>query len=120
MRELTCGTTMPSLGIIQIRLQGHRLTSEEDSGEEGGEDGEMELVLADYNADVLRLATLPNLLLVWTTTTCGEPLEDGVAAIIVVSNRNHFIGAALSSCPWCSHYRPYRVTGYLTLEILFN
>ena len=79
MLELGCGTALPSLGIFQSMLQGHRPTGEEGSEEEDGEDGEMELVLADYNADVLRLVTLPNLLLVWTATTRGELLEDGVA-----------------------------------------
>lgn len=64
--ELGCGTALPSLGIFQSMLQ----------GEEDGKDGEMELVLADYNADVLRLVTLPNLLLVWAATTRGELLED--------------------------------------------
>ena len=52
--ELGCGTALPSLVLLQ------RLLAANKPGR---------LVLADYNIDVLRLVTLPNLLLVWAVAT---------------------------------------------------
>ncbi|KAI9710027.1 MAG: hypothetical protein M1828_002330 [Chrysothrix sp. TS-e1954] len=48
--ELGCGTALPSLLLLQHALQ---------------EELPMSFTLCDYNASVLRLVTLPNLLLVW-------------------------------------------------------
>ncbi|KAL9082288.1 MAG: hypothetical protein Q9159_006549 [Coniocarpon cinnabarinum] len=48
--ELGCGTALPSLVLFQHALRNHL---------------SLPLTLADYNADVLRLVTLPNLLCVW-------------------------------------------------------
>jgi protein-histidine N-methyltransferase len=59
--ELGCGTALPSLLLFRQMLA-------------GGKAGE--LMLADYNYDVLRLVTLPNLFLTWAVTT--QRLEEGM------------------------------------------
>lgn len=51
--EMGCGTAMPSLLLFQYALQNQI---------------ELYFTLTDYNADVLRLVTLPNLLLTWVST----------------------------------------------------
>jgi len=56
--ELGCGTALPSLCVLRETLR---------------RGGRGRLVLADYNVDVLRLVTLPNLLLVWADTVKGLP-----------------------------------------------
>lgn len=69
--ELGCGSAVPSLLLFQYALK-HQLA--------------MVFTLADYNADVVRLVTLPNLLLVWAASLSpaenaellpeGNPLHD--------------------------------------------
>ncbi|EGE01120.1 mitotic exit network interactor 1 [Trichophyton equinum CBS 127.97] len=60
--ELGAGTAIPSLSLFRCFLKreeaGHR---------------KVRFVLADYNATVLKLATLPNLLLTWYITRRGSP-----------------------------------------------
>ncbi|KAF2276938.1 uncharacterized protein EI97DRAFT_375727 [Westerdykella ornata] len=51
--EMGCGTALPSLLLFQYALK-NRLR--------------MDFTLMDYNYDVLRLVTLPNLLLTWVST----------------------------------------------------
>ncbi|KAA8913309.1 hypothetical protein FN846DRAFT_772267 [Sphaerosporella brunnea] len=61
--ELGCGTAVPSLFLFRRLLE---------------RGGRARLVLADYNVDVLRLVTVPNLLLVWALTTkLGSAEEAG-------------------------------------------
>jgi protein-histidine N-methyltransferase len=62
--ELGCGTAIPSLFLFRKLLR-------------AGKNGK--LVLADYNIDVLRLVTVPNLLLVWAAATKPELLSPEAA-----------------------------------------
>lgn len=63
MVELGCGSALPTLVMLRRALS---------SGEGMG------IVCADYNAEVLRLVTLPNLLLVWALTVReGGSVEEG-------------------------------------------
>ncbi|KAH7390924.1 hypothetical protein DE146DRAFT_618748 [Phaeosphaeria sp. MPI-PUGE-AT-0046c] len=62
--EMGCGSALPSLLLFQYALQ-----------EELG----MEFSLADYNEDVLRLVTVPNLLLMWALAL-GEERSAAVFA----------------------------------------
>ncbi|KAI5850434.1 hypothetical protein DFP73DRAFT_508890 [Morchella snyderi] len=59
--ELGCGTALPSLHLFQAALASGTPCS---------------FTLADYNVDVLRLVTLPNLLLVWCMLRAGAAWED--------------------------------------------
>jgi nucleotide-binding universal stress UspA family protein len=67
IRQLGCGTALPSLAILQRHLQ------------KGGEK-KLELGFADYNPSVLRLVTVPNILLAWAalrpTPDGEEPFEE--------------------------------------------
>lgn len=56
--ELGCGTALPTLSIFRGLLL-------KNNSCDGNSGGGAEFVLADYNLDVLRLVTLPNLLLSW-------------------------------------------------------
>ncbi|KAF8254218.1 hypothetical protein K440DRAFT_531942 [Wilcoxina mikolae CBS 423.85] len=56
--ELGCGTALPTLFLFRQMLV-------------GGQTGEF--VLADYNVDVLRLVTLPNIFLTWAVATHRLP-----------------------------------------------
>ncbi|KAF8535294.1 hypothetical protein BDD12DRAFT_918694 [Trichophaea hybrida] len=56
--ELGCGTALPTLFLLRQMLV-------------GGQSGEF--VLADYNVDVLRLVTLPNIFLMWAAATQRLP-----------------------------------------------
>ena len=60
-----CGTALPSLAVFQWHLQ----------REAGSETAGLSLGLADYNPTVLRLVTLPNLLLSWAQVTRRESWE---------------------------------------------
>ncbi|KAH8674747.1 hypothetical protein BGZ60DRAFT_468959 [Tricladium varicosporioides] len=62
--ELGCGTALPSLAIFQWLL-----------ARESSEVGGLDLALADYNPTVLKLVTLPNLLLSWAQVTRKEYWE---------------------------------------------
>ncbi|KFY72338.1 hypothetical protein V499_07526 [Pseudogymnoascus sp. VKM F-103] len=66
--ELGCGTALPSLAILQRHF------------EKDGEKGKLELGFADYNPSVLRLVTVPNILLTWAalrpTPDDAEPFEE--------------------------------------------
>ncbi|KZF23789.1 hypothetical protein L228DRAFT_124118 [Xylona heveae TC161] len=53
--ELGCGTALPSLALFQMALSKSRANTR--------------FTLADYNAEVLRLVTIPNLLLSWAVVT---------------------------------------------------
>ena len=55
--ELGCGTALPSLLLFSYALRNGL---------------QMNFSLTDYNADVLRLVTLPNMLLVWAGTLTEE------------------------------------------------
>ena len=55
--ELGCGSAVPSLVLFQYALKNQL---------------PMIFTLADYNADVVRLVTLPNLLLAWAATLSPE------------------------------------------------
>jgi len=59
--ELGCGTGLPSLIVLQELLKARRPGR---------------LVLADYNFDVLRLVTLPNLFLAWVEVVKGLPMDE--------------------------------------------
>jgi protein-histidine N-methyltransferase len=54
LQQLGCGTALPTLTLFQHSLL-HQIPQS--------------FTLQDYNASVLRLTTLPNLLLTWATTT---------------------------------------------------
>ncbi|RDW84397.1 putative mitotic exit network interactor 1 [Coleophoma cylindrospora] len=60
--ELGCGTALPTLAVFQWALQ----SSAERSS------NPLHLSFADYNPTVLRLVTLPNILLSWAQTTHQE------------------------------------------------
>ncbi|KAF3938499.1 hypothetical protein ABW19_dt0205728 [Dactylella cylindrospora] len=62
--ELGCGTALPTCYILQTLL------SQKDPSPNG-----VHLTLADYNLDVLRLVTLPNLLLAYHHTIPPNPPE---------------------------------------------
>ncbi|KAK6532970.1 hypothetical protein TWF281_007137 [Arthrobotrys megalospora] len=61
--ELGCGTALPSCYILQTLLSSPG-------------DHPVHLTLADYNIDVLRLVTLPNLILAYLYATNGLPSSD--------------------------------------------
>ncbi|KAK6342838.1 hypothetical protein TWF718_008221 [Orbilia javanica] len=61
--ELGCGTALPSCYILQTLLA-------------TPSDHPVHLTLADYNIDVLRLVTLPNLILAYLHATNGLPTTD--------------------------------------------
>jgi protein-histidine N-methyltransferase len=72
--ELGCGTAVPTLALF-ARL----LSLPEGSTQKGGA---FRFTLADYNSTVLRMVTLPNLLLTWwlnttTTTTISQGDDNG-------------------------------------------
>ncbi|KAH9880898.1 hypothetical protein IAQ61_001192, partial [Plenodomus lingam] len=60
--EIGCGSALPSLVLFQHALHHHR---------------PCHFTLTDYNADVLRLVTLPNLLLSWLATL-DEPQSKAI------------------------------------------
>ena len=60
--ELGCGTAVPSLVLFQHVLRN---------------DLQLPFTLADYNADVLRLVTLPNVLCTWAVECAPEALLPG-------------------------------------------
>ena len=62
MRQLGCGTALPSLALFQWFLQ----NSHESPGDQAIA---LNLGLADYNPTVLQLVTLPNLILSWAQIT---------------------------------------------------
>lgn len=71
--ELGCGTALPSLVLYQYALRNGL---------------QIPFTLADYNVDVLRLVTLPNLLCVWAmecaaqAMSSGLPEDDGVDGVV--------------------------------------
>jgi protein-histidine N-methyltransferase len=67
--ELGAGSALPSLTLFHHCLSNNAQSTR----------ATMQFALADYNAAVLRLVTLPNLLLTWATTT-SPPLIDLSAA----------------------------------------
>ncbi|KAG5421206.1 hypothetical protein I9W82_000296 [Candida metapsilosis] len=60
--ELGCGTALPSCYILQRKF-------------EHGDKRQMSIVLSDFNYDVLRLVTIPNLLINWASTLPIEELH---------------------------------------------
>ncbi|KAI9873112.1 MAG: hypothetical protein M1830_000819 [Pleopsidium flavum] len=60
--ELGCGTALPSITLFQSALS-------------SSPPRPIRFTLADYNHSVLRLATIPNLLLSWAKITKCEPLS---------------------------------------------
>lgn len=58
--QLGCGTALPAISFFQACLSSPSSRP-------------IRITLADYNHDVLRLATLPNLLLSWAMVTKGRP-----------------------------------------------
>ncbi|SMR43900.1 unnamed protein product [Zymoseptoria tritici ST99CH_3D1] len=60
--ELGCGTALPTLTLFR-----HALLNEAPG---------LRFTLADYNEEVLRLVTLPNVLLTWAASTPGTGLSD--------------------------------------------
>ncbi|CAX45150.1 conserved hypothetical protein [Candida dubliniensis CD36] len=65
--ELGCGTALPSCFILLKKLQ---------SIKENHEQPGLTLVLSDFNYDVLRLVTVPNLLIHWASTLSIEQLYE--------------------------------------------
>ncbi|CAE6410605.1 unnamed protein product [Rhizoctonia solani] len=61
--ELGCGTAMPSLAVLQKRLNEDPPSSEHDR---------TVFHLQDYNSSVLEYVTLPNIILVWFFSKAGE------------------------------------------------
>ncbi|KAG7666116.1 uncharacterized protein J8A68_000372 [[Candida] subhashii] len=61
--EFGCGTSLPSCLILMKKLQ---LKNK----------NEMNLILSDFNYDVLRLVTLPNILIHWASTLPVEQLHN--------------------------------------------
>lgn len=59
--ELGCGTALPSLLLFSYALRNEL---------------QMNFTLTDYNADVLRLVTLPNLVLAWASTVSEAENEE--------------------------------------------
>ena len=63
--ELGCGTALPSCFPIK---ESNQFQSSSDSG--------LRLILSDFNYDVLRLVTVPNLLIHWASTISIEQLHE--------------------------------------------
>lgn len=59
--EMGCGTALPSLLLFQYALQNQL---------------GMYFTLTDYNSDVLRLVSLPNMVLTWASTLDGEKSKE--------------------------------------------
>lgn len=64
--ELGCGTSLPSLYILKHLFQNPNSVPS----------GRTRFVLSDFNYDVLRLVTLPNIIINWCSTLPGEYLEE--------------------------------------------
>ncbi|RPB17734.1 hypothetical protein P167DRAFT_561370 [Morchella conica CCBAS932] len=80
--ELGCGTALPSLHLFQAALASGTPCC---------------FTLADYNVDVLRLVTLPNLLLVWCMLRAGAAWEDEGDLEVTRDLVDEFV-AALEGC----------------------
>ena len=107
--ELGCGTSLPSLFLFQeaVKMR-HSATGQEECGVNGGGGGGegkggITFHLADYNYEVLRLVTMPNIFLSWVLCTrpgalaagAGHPngdisvTEDLKAAFLTSLSRDH-------------------------------
>lgn len=92
--ELGCGTALPTLFILSQVLQ-----DPPQSGEG------LTLHLADYNAQVLQLVTLPNLILSWWASPAAAPFRSGQGADLLRQERqelerrgqDHFDTSTLST-----------------------
>ncbi|KAH8145084.1 uncharacterized protein LAJ45_10864 [Morchella importuna] len=80
--ELGCGTALPSLHLFQAALASGTPCC---------------FTLADYNVDVLRLVTLPNLLLAWCMLRAGAAWEDEGDLEVTRDLVDEFV-AALEGC----------------------
>ncbi|KAL3417559.1 hypothetical protein PVAG01_10569 [Phlyctema vagabunda] len=67
--ELGCGTALPTLAVLQWHIQDHH--HDQNQTLEA-----LHLGFADYNPDVLRLVTLPNILLSWAQTAPNTGSEE--------------------------------------------
>lgn len=69
--ELGCGTALPSLVLLRNMLE--KASSSDQKNHDRYQS--MQFALADYNASVLRLITLPNVILAWAMTYFVEAFE---------------------------------------------
>ncbi|CAK7901415.1 histidine protein methyltransferase 1 [[Candida] anglica] len=66
--DLGCGTALPSCQILMQRLQNKTLALNKST--------RMTLILSDFNYEVLRLVTVPNLLIHWASTVDPKKLHE--------------------------------------------
>lgn len=73
--ELGCGTALPSCYLLMLYFQ-NQITN----------NTKRKLVLSDFNYEVLRLVTLPNLVVHWASTLLPETLHNLTGPDVVLSN----------------------------------
>ncbi|KAJ9479470.1 Histidine protein methyltransferase 1 [Pseudozyma hubeiensis] len=79
--ELGCGTALPSLFILSQVL----------NEELSNQPLDLTFHLADYNAQVLQLVTLPNLLLTWYASTSSASYRSSTEAVHTTHERNELL-----------------------------
>lgn len=70
--ELGCGTALPSCFLLLKKFQSIKESNQLQSSSDSG----LRLILSDFNYDVLRLVTVPNLLIHWASTISIEQLHE--------------------------------------------
>lgn len=82
--ELGCGTSLPSCFLLMLYFQSQEILGVKKS-----------LILSDFNYEVLRLVTVPNLIVHWASTLLPQDLQNLIGPNVIMSNDEVLLTPAL-------------------------
>lgn len=84
--EIGCGTALPSVYLLQKLFNSERRTSTSETDQANSSSTKTRLHLCDFNSQVLRLVTLPNLILAWYFSESSQSFRSHQISLEAASN----------------------------------